>query len=198
MAVIERWGPRGHALIELGEGRLSVGKSSGADLLINDPAVSRFHAAIERVGAVWCIRDLGSTNGTLVNGRRILGERALRDGDEIVLGRTRLVYRDRATWQEPSTDRLAQAPPLTPRERDVLVELCRPVLSGNAFTPPASVREIADALVVTEAAVKQHLGHLFDKFDIHEEGRESRRVRLANDALQSGAVTLADLHAAQH
>jgi len=141
----------------------------------------------------WCIRDLGSTNGTLVNGKRLVGERVLRDGDEITLGRTRLVYRDQANWREPSTDGLPSPPALTPRERDVLVELCRPVLSGNAFTPPASVREIADELVVTEAAVKQHLAHLFDKFVIPERGRDSRRVRLANQALQRGAVTLADL-----
>lgn len=197
MAVLEKWGFRGGLdLINLEEDRLSVGKSADADLTVDDPAVSRFHAAIERVGAAWSIRDLGSTNGTLINGKRLAGERVLRDGDEILLGRTRLVYRDRSTWREPPTDRLASAPSLTPREHDVLVELCRPLLSGNAFTPPASVRDIADALVVTEAAVKQHLGHLFNKFEIREAGREPRRVRLANDALQRGAVSLADLQQA--
>src|SRR5437879_4998556 len=132
MPLLERWGPRGHDLVMLETERLSIGKSTAADLALDDPAVSRFHAAIERVGAVWCIRDLGSTNGTLINGKRLLGDRALRDGDEIVLGRTRLVYRDRAGWSEPSTDGLAPAPALTRREHDVLVELCRPLLSGNA------------------------------------------------------------------
>ncbi len=194
MALFERWGARGQDLISLDDGCLSVGKSSQADVVIADPSVSRFHAAVERVGAAWSIRDLGSTNGTLINGKRLLGERVLRDGDEVVLGRTRLIFRDTAAWREPSTEGLVAPPLLTPRERDVLVELCRPVLSGNAFTPPASVRDIATGLVVTEAAVKQHLGHLFDKFDIPEEGREPRRVRLANEALQSGAVSLSDLH----
>ncbi len=74
----------------------------------------------------------------------------------------------------------------------MLVELCRPLLCGNAFTPPASVREIAEALYVTQAAVKQHIGHLYDKFGIPESVRE-RRVELANEALQRGAVQLGDL-----
>jgi DNA-binding transcriptional ArsR family regulator len=55
---------------------------------------------------------------------------------------------------------------LTPRERVVLVELCRPLLSANVFTQPASVREIAEVLVVSEAAVKQHLGRLYEKFGV--------------------------------
>src|SRR5213076_1731764 len=89
------------------------------------------------------------------------------------------------------TEGLADAPSLTPRERDELVELCRPLLGGDTFTDPSSVSEIAQTLVVTDAAVKQHLLHLYDKFGIQETDR--RRVRLANAALQTGAVSLGDL-----
>ena len=53
-------------------------------------------------------------------------------------------------------------------------------------------REIATALVVTEAAVKQHLLRLYEKFGIHGEG-ERRRVRLANEAMARRAISLADL-----
>lgn len=63
---------------------------------------------------------------------------------------------------------------------DVLVALCLPVLDEDVFTEPASVREIAETLVVTEAAVKQHLLHLYDKFGVTETG-ERRRVRLGDD-----------------
>ena len=51
---------------------------------------------------------------------------------------------------------------------------------------------MAEALVVSEAAVKFHLGNLYDKFGIIEEGG-SRRVRLANDAITRRAVTYAEL-----
>src|SRR5919197_406907 len=87
---------------------------------------------------------------------------------------------------------LEETPPeLTRRERDVLVALCRPALGGDVFTEPASVREIAAALVVTEAAVKQHLLHLYDKFGIADTG-ERRRVRLAREAIRRRAVVLPD------
>ena len=85
----------------------------------------------------------------------------------------------------------ATPPDLTRRERDVLEALCRPALHGNVFEEPASVREIAAKLVVTEAAVKQHLLHLYDKFGIAETG-ERRRVRLAREAIRRRAVALVD------
>jgi DNA-binding NarL/FixJ family response regulator len=68
------------------------------------------------------------------------------------------------------------------------------MLQGDVFTEPASIREIATRLTVSDAAVKQHLQHLYDKFRIHEPDR--RRARLANEALRTGAVTIADLRAA--
>ena len=89
------------------------------------------------------------------------------------------------------TSAVDEPPVLTRRERDVLVALCQPLLAGDAFTEPASIREIAAALFVSEAAVKQHLVNLFAKFDIVE--GEHRRVRLANAALSTGAVSLGDL-----
>ena len=75
----------------------------------------------------------------------------------------------------------------------MLVALCAPVLDGDAFTAPASVATIAEELYVTESAVKQQLGRLYQKFDV-DEGPD-RRVRLANGALLRGAVGAADLRA---
>jgi hypothetical protein len=152
--------------------------------------VSRVHAVFERFGDTWCVRDLGSRNGTFVNGGRIVGERALHPGDEILLGRLRLLFKGPARGK--ATAAIAEAPPLTPRERDVLVALCRPLLTGDAFTEPASIRVIAAELVVSEAAVKQHLSRLYDKFDVSVQG-DRRRVQLANAAVTRGAVSLGDL-----
>jgi DNA-binding NarL/FixJ family response regulator len=64
------------------------------------------------------------------------------------------------------------------------------------FTQPASTRAIAEELVVTSAAVKQHLANLYDKFGISGD-EASRRVSLANEALRRGAVAIADLHASE-
>ena len=63
----------------------------------------------------------------------------------------------------------------------MLAVLCRPLLDRDLFTEPASIREIAAELVVSEAAVKQHLANLYAKFDVGE-GSTHRRSRLANEA----------------
>ena len=81
-------------------------------------------------------------------------------------------------------------PELTRRERDVLLALCGPVLSEDVFAEPASVREIARVLVVTDAAVKQHLLHLYAKFGI-DRAAGRRRVVLAKEAIRRGAVDFA-------
>lgn len=71
----------------------------------------------------------------------------------------------------------------------MLLALCRPAASAELFVEPASVREMAQALAVTEAAVKQHLLNLYDKFRIVD-GDERRRVALAREALRSGAIEI--------
>ena len=84
-------------------------------------------------------------------------------------------------------DEVVTGSDLTRRETDVLVALCRPLLSDDVIAQPASVKEIASELVVTEAAVKQHLLHLYDKLRITE-GNERRRVALAREAIRLGLV----------
>jgi FHA domain-containing protein len=187
---VEVWGRGGRELRALDSERLTVGTLGSNDVVVDADGVSRVHAVFERFGDTWCVRDLGSRNGTFVNGGRIVGERALHSGDEIVLGRLRLLFRGPSAGQE--TAAVADAPPLTPRERDRLVALCRPLLAGDAFTEPTSIRAIAADLVVSEAAVKQHLSRLYEKFRIEEDG-ERRRVRLANAAVSTAAVRLGDL-----
>lgn len=191
---LEVWRSSGAELVALEAERLTVGAHPAADLVLaSDPTVSRLHAVFERFPAAWCVRDLGSRNGTFLNGERLAGERALHPGDEVRVGQTRLVLRQPDSSGDTATAPTEAPPPLTRRERDVLVELCRPVLAGDLFTEPASIRQVAKALSVTEPAVKQHLLHLYDKFGVYEEPNR-RRVALANAALRRGAVNLGDLH----
>jgi len=193
MAGLEIWGPRDRQLVELVDPRYVVGTADDMDIVVTgDGTVSAVHAAIEQIGQRWFVHDLDSRNGTYVNKERLLGERALRDGDEIVMGKSRLVFFAQTARKDPTTDTLAPPPDLTPRQMEILVELCRPRLQGNAFTQPASVRDIAGALFTTAANVKQHLEKLYEKFDIPSYS-ENRRVALANEAVQRGAVTMSDL-----
>ncbi len=68
-----------------------IGRGSDADLRIDDPGISRNHAELRRSGGDVTIVDLGSTNGIVINGRRVDQER-LRDGAEVRLGSTTLTF----------------------------------------------------------------------------------------------------------
>jgi pSer/pThr/pTyr-binding forkhead associated (FHA) protein len=183
--------------LELAAQRSTIGKGEENDVSLTDDATaSHLHAVLERFAAGWCVTDLGSSNGTWVNGERIWATRRLRHGDEIRIGQTRLVFRDPLGAVGAPTETELPPPHLTPRERDVLVALCRPLVARDMFTEPASTRAIADELVITQAAVKQHLANLYDKFGV-DAGEAHRRARLANDALRRGAVSLTELESTE-
>jgi Protein of unknown function (DUF3662)/FHA domain len=71
--------------------RAVLGRSRDCDVRVADANISRRHAEIRHEDDAWWIVDLGSTNGTLLNGRRAARER-LRDGDRITLGSTEIVF----------------------------------------------------------------------------------------------------------
>ena len=192
-AEVEVWALSGRSVHRLLGDRVAVGKTvEDGIILAGDPMVSRLHALLERFGTAWSVRDLGSSNGTFVNGERLWSSQQLRHGDEIRVGRTRLLFRDSASASVTETAVEEGPPSLTARERDVLTVLCGPLLDRDLFTDPASVREIAEQLVISEAAVKQHLTNLYAKFGV-EEMSQHRRSRLANEALRRAAVTLNSL-----
>jgi sigma-B regulation protein RsbU (phosphoserine phosphatase) len=75
--------------------RISLGRSSAADLPFpDDNGLSRQHLAIERDGDGWALRDLGSKNGTMLNGAKVTGRMPLKSGDRITAGHLILVYDD--------------------------------------------------------------------------------------------------------
>jgi hypothetical protein len=73
--------------------RVVLGRLKNCDICVADANASREHAALEREGVGWAVVDLGSTNGTLVNGESVQRVR-LRDGDTITVGTSELVYHE--------------------------------------------------------------------------------------------------------
>ncbi len=71
---------------------LTIGRLSECDIVINDTGASRRHAQIRTIDGVSTLTDLGSTNGTKVNGRDVQST-ALSDGDRITVGATQIDYR---------------------------------------------------------------------------------------------------------
>jgi hypothetical protein len=72
--------------VRLPSSRFTLGRSDDDDLIIDDPGLSRRHALIETVDGAVLITDCGSRNGTFVNGSKITGTTALKDGDVISIG----------------------------------------------------------------------------------------------------------------
>jgi hypothetical protein len=68
----------------------AIGRDAGNDIALPDEAASARHARLDADGGEWWIEDLGSTNGTLVNGVKIERRERLRPGDEIAIGRVAL------------------------------------------------------------------------------------------------------------
>jgi hypothetical protein len=78
--------------IELGDGRNLIGRLADCAVIVSDGNVSRHHAVIQRAGSGFVISDLGSTNGTYVNGERLVADHRLSDGDRITVGTVALRF----------------------------------------------------------------------------------------------------------
>ncbi|MBI2774315.1 MAG: FHA domain-containing protein [Chloroflexi bacterium] len=70
----------------------SLGRDAGNDVVVNDEAASARHATVTLSDGAWWLEDQGSTNGTLLNGQRIVRRERLRDGDIVEIGRVGLRF----------------------------------------------------------------------------------------------------------
>ncbi|MBN1564206.1 MAG: FHA domain-containing protein [Anaerolineae bacterium] len=86
--LIVRRGPQPNQIYDLNKGIITLGRDITNDIVINDPEVSRHHCRLTQGGGGFTIEDLGSTNGTFLNGQRLTGARPLSHGDMLGLGET--------------------------------------------------------------------------------------------------------------
>jgi len=93
MPFLEVHGEPSPQRVELGGEPVVVGRLAGCEVLIDQDGVSRRHCVVERVDGAWRVRDLGSRNGTRVNGTRVT-EQALRHGDGLQVGRAEIRFVD--------------------------------------------------------------------------------------------------------
>ena len=74
--------------------QLKIGRSTDCQLILDDDYVSTRHARIYRAGDGYLVEDLGSTNGTYLNGSRVEGQERLKPGDKITIGDTEFRYEE--------------------------------------------------------------------------------------------------------
>lgn len=179
---------------------LTVGRSEDCDVALPwDEQVSRVHAELVQVGGLdWALSDGGlSRNGTFINGQRIVERRRLTDGDTMRFGHTAVLFRAPVRSGRMRTTVLAQDLPgptdLSSSQRAVLRALCRPFADSSSWARPATNPEIAAELVLSLEAIKGHMRVLFAKFDVSDLPQNEKRLRLAERALHTGAVSVAEL-----
>jgi hypothetical protein len=178
--------------------RVAVGRSAESDLSLEwDREVSRVHALLERLGGRWTVVDDSlSRNGTFVNEHRILGRRALSDGDVLRFGATEVLLCNPAERGEltPLARSAAQLVRLSEAQRRVLVALCRPA-GPRGVLVTASNTEIAAELHISVEGVRTHLKALFRSFEVPDLPQNRKRSELARRAFVAGIVTERDLEA---
>src|SRR4051794_33783798 len=161
--------------------RLTVGRKPESDIALGwDVEVSRAHALLEQVGEQWTLVDDGlSSNGSFVNGVRVVGRQRLRQGDRLCFGNTQLLFRDPGPAESEATRReTPTAVPLTPGQHKLLVALCRP-LNDSSSALPATNRQVADEVFLSVDAVKSQLRVLFERFGLADLAQNEKRARLA-------------------
>jgi pSer/pThr/pTyr-binding forkhead associated (FHA) protein len=182
-----------------GSASASVGRRPSSDLVIDwDPQVSRLHARFERAGEDgWAIVDDGpSSNGTFVNEERVSGTRALRDGDIVRFGATRVLFRAREPAQRRRPADPAEMPAalqLSSTQRRVLTALCRPCKGGVPSAQPATDQQIAQELVLSVGEVRGHLKVLYARLGLEQTPHSEPRARLVERALSTGLIAERDL-----
>jgi len=86
--LVMRSGPNPGQTFELSQNELTIGRDIGNTIVINDAEISRKHARLFAQSGGYVIEDTGSTNGTFVNGQRLMGPHLLRPGEVIFFGET--------------------------------------------------------------------------------------------------------------
>ncbi len=84
--LVMRTGPNPGKVFELSKNELFIGRDVNNDIVINDSEISRKHARILMQAGGFVLEDLGSTNGSFINGQRLMGPHVLRPGETVMFG----------------------------------------------------------------------------------------------------------------
>lgn len=129
--LVVRRGPQPNQSFELTKDVMTLGRDITNDIVINDREVSRHHMRLTRGAGGFSLEDLGSTNGTFVNGKRLTGITPLNNGDIIGLGETVTLVFELARAQQPPI-----TAPSAPRPAEESPQKPAPYAPSNPYQPP--------------------------------------------------------------
>jgi hypothetical protein len=114
---------------------LSIGRAPGSQLRLNDETVSRRHAQLRASGEGWALRDLGSSNGTWVNGSRVTGSVGVRPGDQVRFGQVGFRLTVPQPAPTPGSHPVREVPPKPVQPPGALLPLVAPKPSQRPGPP---------------------------------------------------------------
>ena len=137
--LIMRSGPTPGAAFALEGDQMTIGRDSTTEIVINDAEVSRRHARLTFQGGKYVLEDLGSTNGTFVNGQRLSGPRVLKPGEVISFGEQIMLVFE-AVNLDPGATMVSQRAGAVPAARPMVAPPPPPVqYAGSVPASPAPI-----------------------------------------------------------
>jgi predicted component of type VI protein secretion system len=140
-------GPNTGKTFRLEAPEIIIGREAGNSIAINDAEISRKHAKLNLHGTAYVIQDLGSTNGTFVNGQRLTGSQVLNPGDTVSFGENIVLIYENAMDPNATVIASAQAPKTVAPMQKPVVPATRPPApqvqgySGQVPEGPAQMAE---------------------------------------------------------
>jgi pSer/pThr/pTyr-binding forkhead associated (FHA) protein len=130
-------GPDAGQVFALNKAILTIGRSSECDVIIPDASISRQHTQIIRQELGWYVQDLGSLNGTAINGQRLSAPQRLEDGDTLTIGDMPLLYFASSPAEEstPPETPPTEAPPAASAEDTSAIEERTTATPTRALAP---------------------------------------------------------------
>lgn len=154
--LVVRKGPRPGQVFPLTQEAMSIGRDPLSDIVLDDPEVSRQHARLTRIGEGYHLQDVGSTNGTFVDGQRLKGEAVpLKPGQVIMMGSNVTLIAQATSESDPLATMIApsiEAPEAEPMPPEPVAP--EPEFEAPSFETPPPVEEMAEAV---EEAVPEEL-----------------------------------------
>lgn len=181
-------GGRLHGKVLFESSCVVLGRGDRCDVVIDDPKVSRDHLELRLHGGAVVAADLGSSNGTTLNGQRLTQPTRLRDGDTLVFGSARLALALPAAAGAIETElALSTTAPLSDDERAVAQALVAQFREPGILAPrPGTRAEIALALHLSERTVQRRLDALVTKLRAPGHVPRDRPQVLAQRILELG------------
>jgi hypothetical protein len=146
--LVQRSGPAPGKIYSLTKNEIYMGRDITNDIVINDPEISRKHARLTLQAGGYLLEDLGSTNGSFVDGQRITGSHSMAPGEVIMLGDNVSLTYETADYDPEATMAVSQdempIPPAPPPAPFVPAPQPPPITTGQipaAPPPPAAQPE---------------------------------------------------------